>query len=57
MTRENAEVHRRRVKAFLPRGGRVGILQVTDKQLGMMELFEGGIATSTKPPPQQLELF
>lgn len=56
-SRENAEAHRRRVKAMLPEKGHVGILCITDKQLGAMELFYGKkpkpIATGT----QQLELF
>src|SRR5690554_722693 len=40
-SRENAEVHIKRVKSFLPPTGQVGILCVTDKQFGKMELFVG----------------
>ena len=36
---ENAEVHIKRVKSFLPEYGNVGIMMVTDKQFGSMELF------------------
>ena len=36
---ENAEVHIKRVKNFLPPLGQVGILSITDKQFGSMELF------------------
>src|SRR5215510_6873984 len=38
-SRENADVHIKRVKALLPEKGYVGILCVTDKQFGAMELF------------------
>lgn len=54
---ENADVHIRRVKSFLPPLGQVGILTVTDKQFGSMELFCEKKAQ--KPPTEyvQLELF
>ena len=56
-SRENAQVHTRRVKSFLPPHGHVGILNITDKQFGMIELFYG-IKERKKPGmPQQLELF
>jgi CRISPR-associated protein Cas2 len=56
-SRENAEVHVKRVKKLLPPKGHVGILVITDKQFGMMEIFRG--KESDKPPvgAQQLELF
>ena len=38
---ENAEVHKKRVKSFLPRYGKVGIICITDKQFGNIELFYG----------------
>jgi CRISPR-associated protein Cas2 len=38
-SRENAEVHVKRVKSKLPPKGHVGILTVTDKQFGMMQIF------------------
>jgi len=56
-SRENAEVHIRRVKFSLPENGHVGILNITDKQFGMMELFIGDKKTKTTQPSQQLELF
>jgi CRISPR-associated protein Cas2 len=56
-SRENAEVHIKRVKGNLPPQGHVGILCITDKQFGMMELFQGIKKQKTAPPPQQLELF
>lgn len=40
-SRENADVHIKRVKNMLPPSGQVGILCVTDKQFGNMELFVG----------------
>lgn len=56
-SRENAEVHIKRVKSFLPPTGQVGILCVTDKQFGKMELFIGKKETEVQTPYQQLELF
>lgn len=56
-SRENAEVHIRRVKAALPPAGEVGILCITDKQFGMMEIFRGKKTAPAQAPPQQLELF
>lgn len=56
-SRENAEVHIKRVKSFLPPSGQVGILCVTDKQFGKMELFIGKKETELQTPYQQLELF
>lgn len=56
-SRENAQVHTRRVKNSLPVKGHVGILNITDKQFGMMELFFGQKETEIEKPSQQLELF
>jgi len=54
---ENATVHIRRVKNALPEKGQVGILCVTEKQFGAMELFYGLKKTVTSTPYQQLEMF
>ncbi len=54
---ENADVHKRRVKKSLPEFGKVGILQITDKQFGQMEIFYGEKPAEKQPIPQQLELF
>lgn len=54
---ENADVHKKRVKKLLPEHGKVGILQITDKQFGQMELFYGTKAQDLPKVPQQLELF
>lgn len=56
-SRENAEVHTKRVKKLLPPLGYVGILSVTDKQFGDMELFHSTKPIPTQPEPLQLELF
>ncbi|MDR2841179.1 MAG: CRISPR-associated endonuclease Cas2 [Paludibacter sp.] len=56
-SRENADVHIKRVKTLLPEKGHVGILCVTDKQWGTMELFYGKKEKTVSTPYQQLELF
>ena len=56
-SRENADVHIQRVKKKLPDKGNVGIMCITDKQFGMMEIFRGHQSIDVTPPPQQLELF
>lgn len=56
-SRENANVHINRVKRILPPKGSVGIMTITDKQFGMMELFYGKKEKSLPDTPQQLELF
>ena len=54
---ENADVHSKRVKNILPEHGKVGILQITDKQFGQMEIFYGAKPVELLNVPQQLELF
>lgn len=56
-SRENATVHIRRTKKVLPKKGSVGIMQITDKQFGMIELFENRDIKESKRVPQQLEFF
>lgn len=56
-SRENADVHIKRVKSILPPMGEVGILRVTDKQFEQMMLFEGPLPMPKPPTPQQLEMF
>ena len=56
-SRENAAVHMRRTKNALPKKGKVGIMQITDKQFGMIELFHGQKEMEPETPSQQLELF
>lgn len=54
---ENAEVHIKRVKSFLPPEGDIIVFTLTDKQFGMMEFFHGKDPTQKPGTPQQLELF
>jgi CRISPR-associated protein Cas2 len=54
---ENADVHKNRVKRLLPETGKIGILQITDKQFGDMEIFYGTKQAELPNVPQQLELF
>lgn len=54
---ENKNVHVKRVKRIMPEKGTIGILSITDKQFGMMEIFEGGKRTDGFIEPHQLELF
>src|SRR5690606_14932719 len=56
-SRENADVHIKRVKKQLPEKGHIGILTITDKQFGMMENFRGKTPAALPAVPQQLELF
>ena len=57
VSRENAEVHIQRVKKELPAKGHIGILCITDKQFGNMELYYGKEEKPVTTPYQQLELF
>lgn len=56
-SKENADVHVNRVRAILPEAGTIGILCVTDKQFGAMELFYGTKEHIKTYGHQQLELF
>lgn len=56
-SRENADVHIKRVKQLIPEHGEIGILCITDKQFGCMEIFYGRKEKSPIAPYQQLELF
>lgn len=56
-SRENADVHKKRIKRQLPKRGNVIIFEITDAQFGRMEFFLGKSATEKPGTPQQLELF
>lgn len=56
-SRENAWVHINRIKKELPENGHVGILCITDKQFGAIEIYWGKKKTEPETVPQQLELF
>ncbi len=54
---ENADVHIKRVRKELPERGYVGILCITDKQFGNMDIFYGKKEEDKQVGWQQLELF
>ena len=54
---ENMDVHIKRIKKALPESGEVGILSITDKQFGDIEIYFGRKEKKLSPPVQQLELF
>ena len=56
-SQENAMVHIKRVKSFLPEYGQVGIMSITDKQFGNIQLFYGKKLVEQELPGLQLELF
>ena len=56
-SKETANVHIARVERWLPPGGEVRILEMTDRQYELMRIFWG---QKRRPPPQtpnQLEFF
>lgn len=56
-SRENADVHIKRVKSFLPPTGDIGIMCITDKQFGEIEIYHSQKPAKVAQPCQQLELF
>jgi CRISPR-associated protein Cas2 len=56
-SRENAEVHTKRVKGMMPPDGFVVVMSITDKQFGDIELYRGRKKADHPDTPQQLELF
>lgn len=56
-SKEKAEVHMRRVRNFLPKKGKVGLMMITDKQLGMMEIWMGTQFGGNVGEVQQLTMF
>ncbi len=56
-SKENMQVHINRVKKLLPDKGKIGIIGITDKQFGDMEIFVGKNADQVKTAGLQLELF
>ncbi len=55
---ENANVHLSRVKSKLPEKGYIGILRITDKQFGDMDLYYGKKETAPPMPAVvQLQMF
>ena len=56
-SRENADVHIKRVRSFLAPKGEIIIFTLTDKQFGMMEFFRSRDPAIRPETPQQLEMF
>lgn len=56
-SRENAEVHKQRVKRQLPKEGNIILFEITDAQFGRMEHYYGKAKKDPPGTPQQLELF
>ena len=54
---ENAEVHIKRIKGFIPPEGNVSILCITDKQFAKIEVIVGKKARKPPKPSDQLTLF
>lgn len=56
-SRENADVHERRVKRSLPPDGEVRIIRITDRQFGKMKIFRGKRRKAVQNAPTQLQMF
>ncbi len=56
-SQENADVHLKRVRSFLPDFGKVGMMCITDKQFSNIELFYCKKPADNQPYGVQLELF
>lgn len=56
-SKENMDVHVKRVEMSIPVSGQVSILAVTDKQYGDIHNFIGQKVSSLVSGPVQLELF
>ena len=56
-SKENMNVHIKRVQFALPKSGLVSILSVTDKQFSDIKNFYGKAEKVKLTAPQQLELF
>lgn len=56
-SKENADVHTKRVNKILPPKGAVSILTITDKQYGLIMNFWGTRKEPILHQPQQLEFF
>ncbi len=56
-SKENMEVHEKRVKMMTPEDGTVSLLAVTDRQFGEMKTLYGKKAARPMAQPVQLEFF
>jgi CRISPR-associated protein Cas2 len=56
-SKENAELHEKRMGDSVPAAGEVRFLTITDKQFGRIKTFVGKKRQVTPIPPSQLEFF
>ena len=56
-SKENMDVHEKRVKMMTPEDGTVSLLAVTDRQFGEMKTLYGKKVLKPKAQPVQLEFF
>lgn len=56
-SKENGEIHIKRIKKYLPPKGQISILRITDKQFEQIESFIGKKPIPPPVQPQQLEMF
>jgi len=56
-SKENTEVHLKRIRAAVPPDGEVRVCQFTDKQFERMEVYFGKRRIKTEDEPAQLEMF
>ncbi len=56
-SRENAMVHKKRVKSMLPPFGNIIVFEITDAQFAKLEFFNGKKISDPVNQPRQLELF
>lgn len=54
---ENAQVHKERIRKYLPPEGEVSIGLITDKQFSRIETFFGESRKEQPKPPDQLSFF
>ena len=54
---DNAEVHIKRVKSFMPEFGHIAVMCITDKQFANIAVFHGTKEAKPSSQPTQLELF
>lgn len=51
------EVYCKRIESLLPNGGKVSILQFTDKQYERIISYHGSTQQAAQKPPDQFDLF
>lgn len=56
-SRENLAVHAKRIESYVPPNGEVRVMEMTDKQFGMMKIYYGKRRKKTEQAPAQLEFF